>query len=267
MSDQDAPTPRGILDPQAGSQRFRLWLRHPGAALAEIVEHYWAVRWELPEGEEYPQHNLAHPCTHLVAENDGSYIQGLVTGRFTKVLRGNGGAAAIKFRPAGFRPFFGRRMTELADRRMPVGDVFGRDGEAFAGHLLALDDIDAVVEAAEAFLTQRMPAADPDLAMLNRVVAQIQADRSITRVETVATLAGVGTRTLQRQFADAIGVSPKWVIKRFRLQDAADRLSADEHVDLAALALELGYFDQAHLARDFRAIVGRPPAAYARGKT
>jgi AraC-like DNA-binding protein len=75
---------------------------------------------------------------------------------------------------------------------------------------------------------------------------------------------GIGERRLRRLFAEYVGVHPKWVIQRYRLHEAAERLAAEEDVNLAALALELGYFDQAHFARDFRAIVGRPPADYAR---
>jgi AraC-like DNA-binding protein len=52
------------------------------------------------------------------------------------------------------------------------------------------------------------------------------------------------------------------VIKRYRLHEAAARLGGA--VDMAALALELGYFDQAHFIRDFKAVVGQPPGRYAR---
>lgn len=258
------PIPRGVLQPDAGPERFHLDLRHPTPGLAEIVEHYWRVAWSIPAGEQHPQHTLPHPCAHLVAEERSTLVYGLVTGRFTRMLAGAGHAMAIKFRPAGFRPFLGRPMSELTNREVPVSDVFGAEGDAFARRAFEADGMDAAVAIAEGFLLERLPPPDPELAELNRLVAEIQSDRTITRVETVARRAGVGTRTLQRQFADRIGISPKWVIKRYRLQDAADRLCTDQHVDLASLALELGYFDQAHLARDFRSIVGWAPATYAR---
>jgi transcriptional regulator GlxA family with amidase domain len=91
------------------------------------------------------------------------------------------------------------------------------------------------------------------------------ADQDLTRVGDAAERAGVGTRRLQRLFATYVGVTPKWVIRRSRLHEAVDRLDQGDHVDLGFLARDLGYFDQAHFARDFRAAVGRPPAAYARG--
>ena len=73
---------------------------------------------------------------------------------------------------------------------------------------------------------------------------------------------GVGVRTLQRLFDETVGVSPKWVIQRYRLHEAAARMAAAAAIDWADIALELGYADQAHFIRDFRKLVGRSPADY-----
>ena len=70
-------------------------------------------------------------------------------------------------------------------------------------------------------------------------------------------------RTLQRLFADYVGVSPKWVMRRARLHEAAERADSGEPVDWAALASDLGYADQAHLTRDFTVTIGVPPTRYA----
>jgi AraC-like DNA-binding protein len=69
-------------------------------------------------------------------------------------------------------------------------------------------------------------------------------------------------RTLQRRFADHIGISPKAVIRRYRLYEAAEA-AREAEIDWGALAADLGYADQAHLVRDFRAGFGVTPAAYA----
>ena len=75
--------------------------------------------------------------------------------------------------------------------------------------------------------------------------------------------AGSSVRTLQRLFERYLGLGPKWVISRARVQEAADRIATGDDVDFAALAVELGYSDQSHLIRDFKAMVGFTPAAYA----
>ncbi|WP_324275424.1 helix-turn-helix domain-containing protein [Blastococcus brunescens] len=88
------------------------------------------------------------------------------------------------------------------------------------------------------------------------------ADRGLVRVDQVAALGGLSARSLQRLFAGYVGVSPKAVLARYRLQDAAAAMDAGEVVDLAGLAASLGWFDQAHFSRDFRAVVGVTPSAY-----
>jgi AraC-like DNA-binding protein len=70
-------------------------------------------------------------------------------------------------------------------------------------------------------------------------------------------------RALQRLFSTQVGVSPKWVILRYRIHEALEQAGTRSDVDWAALAADLGYADQAHLVRDFTTTVGVPPTAYA----
>jgi AraC-like DNA-binding protein len=86
---------------------------------------------------------------------------------------------------------------------------------------------------------------------------------TILRAEELADRVGVGLRTLQRGMRACVGVGAKQVIRRYRILEAAGQLGRGEPVDQIELALALGYADQAHFVRDFRAIVGRPPARYA----
>lgn len=71
-------------------------------------------------------------------------------------------------------------------------------------------------------------------------------------------------RTRQRLFSLYVGVSPKWVIKRFRLHEAAAQLASGKVTDWPTIALELGYFDQAHFIKDFNRMVRSSPAEYAK---
>nr|WP_239523257.1 helix-turn-helix transcriptional regulator [Geodermatophilus normandii] len=88
------------------------------------------------------------------------------------------------------------------------------------------------------------------------------ADRDLVRVDQVAALAGTSTRSLQRLFAGYVGVNPKAVLARYRLQDAAAAIDGGEVTDLAGLAASLGWFDQSHFSREFRSVVGVTPSAY-----
>jgi AraC-like DNA-binding protein len=96
-----------------------------------------------------------------------------------------------------------------------------------------------------------------------RVAARIADDRSLTRVDQLVGEIGPSLRQLQRVFSEYMGVSPKWVLQRYRLLDAAERVAAGMPVRWADLALDLGYADQAHFIRDFKKLIGRSPADYA----
>jgi AraC-like DNA-binding protein len=97
------------------------------------------------------------------------------------------------------------------------------------------------------------------------IVERISADSGLRRVAALTEVTGMTRRRLQRLFADYVGVSPKWVMRRARLHEAALRAEAGADVDWPALALDLGYADQAHLVRDFTATLGVSPARYASG--
>ena len=97
------------------------------------------------------------------------------------------------------------------------------------------------------------------------LVKRITEDQGLQRVAQLAEASGLSERKLQRLFSDYVGVSPKWVMRRARLHEAALRVESDgpTSVDWAALAADLGYADQAHLTRDFTATLGVPPSRYA----
>jgi len=94
------------------------------------------------------------------------------------------------------------------------------------------------------------------------IVERVRTDPSVTSVERLAGVAGVSVRPLQRLFREHVGASPKWVIRRNRLQEVAVRIESGDSPNLAALAADLGYTDQAHLARDFRSATGLSPSAF-----
>jgi AraC-like DNA-binding protein len=121
-----------------------------------------------------------------------------------------------------------------------------------------------MVNVAENFLRERLPEHDENVAAVNKVIDSITADGTILKVDDVVDRLNLNKRWLQRLFNHYVGVSPKWVIKRYRLHEAAQKLAHGEVKDWPMLALDLGYFDQAHFIKDFKAIVGKTPAEYAR---
>ena len=126
----------------------------------------------------------------------------------------------------------------------------------------AHDEI-AMVTVVEEFLRAHRPDADPAGGLAAATVERIAADPGLTRVDTLAERVHLSIRQLQRLFSEHVGISPKRVIRRYRLDEVSHRLNKGLTVNWGALAAELGYSDQAHLTRDFAAVFGEPPTRYA----
>ena len=255
---------RGVLRPAQAQGQFHHARIAPAPALADRVQHYWRVAWDLGDGTPQVRETLPHPNVHLVIDAHEARIYGVHSGRFTTTLAGRGGVFGVKFRAGGFRACLGAPVSSLRDGSVPVDAVFGDAGRAFVDAVHALDDDEALVAAADAFLAARLPPAEPDGLAAAAIVDAIAGDPALTTVDAVRERWQLPLRSLQRLFNTHVGIGPKWVINRYRMHEALARIEAGGHVDWAGFALALGYFDQAHFIRDFRALVGRTPAAYAR---
>ncbi|MQA83041.1 MAG: helix-turn-helix domain-containing protein [Streptosporangiales bacterium] len=143
-------------------------------------------------------------------------------------------------------------------------DIFGPAADSLARAVLEAPTDERRIDLVQGFLRQRLPSTrDPGYDLLIRVVATMLDDRTITRVDQVADRYRMSPRTLQRLFHRYVGVGPKWMIRRYRLHDGAELLASGTVTDPAAMAVELGWFDQTHFTRDFTALIGVAPVEYA----
>lgn len=255
---------RGVLNPQVGLTKFRTTRRLSRPELAPFVDHYWLTWWDLRNEPPYEQQVVPHPCVHAVFAPEYSLVHGVMRGHFTKGLRDRAHVLGVRFRPAGFRPFFGASLSTLTGRSLPMEEVFGPTAREVAAALRATENEDELVHLADTFLGQRVPARDATAETISGVAEHIVANGDVTRVDVLAAELGMSVRHLQRMFAEYVGVGPKWVILWQRIHDAVALLADGDDLDCARLAAELGYSDQAHFTRDFTATVGMSPARYAR---
>lgn len=238
----------------------------PAPDLADIVEQHWVVAWDHRDRPPVTQEVLPDPCVNLAIEPAGVLLHGVTSGRSTHVLAGAGTVVGTKFRPGGFSGFGCGPVRALNDRVLTPAEAFGPGGARLERALTAAATTSALIDEVSAFLRARRPPLDPQRALVGEIVEAMRAAPPGTRVTEIAVRFAIAPRTLQRLFATHVGAAPKQVLQRFRHQHATDRLSADSRPPrgLARLAAELGYFDQAHFAQDFRAATGRLPSAVAR---
>ncbi|NGO13477.1 AraC family transcriptional regulator [Streptomyces sp. HC44] len=261
---------RGIVDPSGLLTRVRFRRHEPAEPLRRHVETYWFIDWDLPE--PYASHVVPHPSVNVSFqwdEDEGppyGEVHGVALGLFTRKLTGRGRVCGAKFWPGGFRPLVPDvPVSRWTGRVLPVQDVFAQATPDTARTVVSPADDRDRIAALDAFLLSLAPAPDPQADLAADLVARIRAHRTVRRVGDFARAEGISVRALQRLFAAYVGVSPKWIILRYRIHEALELAGTQRDVDWAALAADLGYADQAHLVRDFTATVGVPPAAYAQG--
>ncbi|MBB5153717.1 helix-turn-helix domain-containing protein [Saccharopolyspora phatthalungensis] len=222
----------------------------PSPDLARFVERYWIVSWDYRE--PYRQLVVPYPNVHLTFRDGSATVNGVASGHQIKVLEGRGEVFGVAFRPSCFRPFLGASASTITDRTVDAREIFGP----------GLPD-EPDVAAVERFLRARLPRPDPKAEEAAEIVAKIAAKPELTRVDVLARELGMNVRRLQRLFAEYVGIGPKWVIRRYRLREVTERLANGAEPNWAALAVELGYADQAHFARDFKDMFGESPTKYA----
>jgi AraC-like DNA-binding protein len=270
---------RGILDPWLLRQRVRLTRYPAGPMLVGLVDRFWAVRWDLPPGVVHRQQVLTHPGANLSVghpsadasagptERIEARLNGVARDLTTRILSGRGWAVAAMTTPGGLGAFISTSAADFTDRIVALGQAIGADETSLLRHVVAQPDETSRVAALAAFLEQ---AVKPQRTASARQVAEVakvaETDRGVRRLSQLCATAGTGQRSLQRLFLQHAGVSPTWVLRRYRLLEAAEAVRSGEPVSWAQVAADLGYADQAHLTRAFRAAIGQTPAAYAQAQ-
>jgi AraC-like DNA-binding protein len=269
MSDSGDPVVRAHLKDARGFSppiaRFGA-----GTELAGLVRRFWVPIWSLPVGERSVQRVLQYPVCQLVVAPDYAHLVGPRVGMSTKELSGAGWAFGAMLQPAAGALLIGGSMRGLVDRDLELVDVEGLDGARVVNgvrRLLGADPADAAAQTAAAELVQEVLTPllplDEEGELVNDVVDHVEQTPELCRVGELADRFAMTERSLQRLCARRVGLSPKWLIQRRRLHEAAGRLADPGRPSLTELSGALGYADQAHFVRDFRAVTGLTPGEYA----
>jgi AraC-like DNA-binding protein len=176
--------------------------------------------------------------------------------------------AIIRFRPGGAFPFFRTPMKHLADRVLPVEEIWGADGRELHERLMEDPDTERWLTLIETSLRARLHNMDSYEPTSTRVVAA--ATRTIRQLTTAATVGavadklGMTSRHLLRIFDEAVGMQPKVFARIGRFRDAWRSADLAVMPDWADIAAGAGYYDQAHLIAECRKLTGMTPSTFLR---
>lgn len=241
----------------------------PDDGLRGLVRRFWVPVWSVPAGREAPQKVLQHPVCLLVVTADYARFYGVTTGLSTTTLTGDGWAVGVMCEPAAGFLLAGAPVAVHTDRHVDLTELLGEVGTRLTARVRAAMADDpggagahrAAVAAYGEVLRPLLPL-DAEGELVNRLVAYVEGDPDVVRVAQVCDAAGLSERALQRLAHRRLGVTPKWLIQRRRLQEAAERLRGTPS-GLADVAAALGYADQPHFTRDFSRVTGMTPGEFA----
>lgn len=258
----------GVVGRTGSASVFDLTRWAPSPTAGEFVEHFWSVSWDLGGREPYDSTVITFPAVHLTREwgSDGSrhghrlpatLVHGVVERVFHTTIRDQGVVVGTRFRPGGFTARFGRDAGAL------TGLVQQVDDELFGAPLRFDDNADLAWTQLDDAIAAGAGEFDPTYRALTALVDRIRDDDRLLRVEQVMQHSPWSMRTTQRVFRRYVGVPVKWVLCRYRLQQAALEIETHPDVDFADLAVRGGWYDQAHFINDFRSMLGCTPGEYA----
>jgi AraC-like DNA-binding protein len=259
---------RGLVSSRSSGRRVEARRYAAPEALGDVVSAFWTGSWDLRGQAPHVTELLSDPCVNFVFEEGGvhagSRLVGVWTRLWRRTLEGKGRVRGVKLRAGAVRAFVDEPAFRFANRIVPLGSVFGAGVRELERAVLGPeDDAEAFAIFEQWLISRRVRSGAEQVALAVTLVDRIASEADITSVDRLAVVAGLGPRALQRLFREHVGASPKWVIRRNRLQEVALRIERGEPSTLAALAAELGYTDQAHLARDFKSVVGKTPSDFA----
>src|SRR5689334_2539664 len=263
--DADSPPPSDLYREYAPPEALRrfvecFWTRESGVAARQPSAP--SVHRVLPDG-----------CIDVVLGFSGRVDDpesALVVGTMTRALALDAATSpecyvGVRFRPGKAAAFLDVPANELTDLRVSLDDVWG-DADDVRGALAASPDAAQRVRALERVLVARLPSPlVAEHADVDEAVRRIVAAGGRLGITRLAPALGITRQHLARRFAQLVGVSPKTFARVVRLTRVVEHVRsapAGEPVNWSALALELGYYDQAHLIDEFRELTGVTPTAW-----
>jgi AraC-like DNA-binding protein len=242
------------------------------ASISPYVECVWAVSAArsartperiVPDGCPEIIVHLGDPFERLVAGKWRRQPRAFLAGTLTRPWSVRSGTdvrtIGLRFRAAGVTALFGGSLAGTADREVALANVVGAGASRhLVARLEAARSVPRCLDAATAWLEERV-ARDVDPVASAPALRLIVRSRGQVRVADVARRLDISRRKLERIFLRDLGVGPKMYARIMRLNAVLARLEESERASAVDRALEAGFFDQAHLLRDFRLLAGRSP--------
>lgn len=243
----------------------------PPAPLSSFVECFWTLESDVPPTQ--PERILPDGCVELILNfgarfsqhDDGqlklqprSFLVGQMTGPILISPTGPVQLLGIRFHPGGTLPFLRLPLHEITDQVVDLGGLSSKLELELLGATSQSASLTKKVAAVAAFLTNQL-LNSKDNSWLMMLAARVVDSGGLLSVDQLANDAGISSRQLERRFLREVGLGPKLLGRIIRFQQVF-RAVEQCNSAWAEVAIECGYYDQAHLIRDFNQFARQTPA-------
>ena len=194
-----------------------------------------------------------------VAAHAGGFASGLCESYVLSETAGAQSGIEVNFTLMGARRFFGLPMSELSGRVVGLNDLFGSAGARLVEELQEAPNWEARFARLDRLLTERIGRAAPFSTEIAWALRHIMESGGNVAVGALADEIGCSHKHLIVRFRDQIGVPPKLLARIVRFDLTLQQLDGSAPPNWAELAAACGYYDQAHLIREFRQFAGATP--------
>lgn len=252
--------------------RYAEYAPHP--ALAHVVRCIWTIdagpsatdEIVIPDGCMELIIHHGDPClgasnTQPFQEQGHAIIAGQLTRPFRIRPTGSFRAIGVRFNPTGFASCFREIPHQMTEQTFALDGMDSRSASRLTGQINDAATDDERIACLQDYLFARLsPKESESSRAVNHAAYLIAKTNGHIPIDQLAQTVRLSHRHLERLFLNHVGVSPKMLCRIVRFRSVFDQLT--DNPEWSRLAAACGYFDQAHLIRDFNRFAGQPPRAY-----
>lgn len=246
----------------------------PIESLSNYVKCIWVLENELyddavnvvfPDGCMELIFHFGPPFKRISSGRQQVQEKSILVGQLNKPLSlqatGSAGIIGVRFHPWGLHPLVNIPLQHITNSEIHIQQVWGNDAHELEEKIYQLDK-DAAMGEIQQFLFKQTNKISYQIERLKQVITLLISQHGNVKIDELAEMSNLSVRQFTRNFTHLVGLPPKVFAGIIRFQSFFSQCNQQPEVHLGELALQCGYYDQAHFIREFKQYAGMSPSAY-----